>query len=107
MQLMVRAIARRESDMGVYDTFGDTQIKAGPCAMKHYKIGQSVPLENGVYVAPDGVVVIAGGIFVAEFSDLRDKWGGRLDCDTVLDARHPIKQAMRAIDGAGNRSESE
>ncbi|MHA2044703.1 MAG: hypothetical protein ACW99G_07905 [Candidatus Thorarchaeota archaeon] len=61
--------------MGVYDTYGEIQIKVGDVALRQYDVGDEVVLPDGVYVAPDGVVVIVGGVFVAEFKNLWDKWG--------------------------------
>ena len=70
--------------MGVYDTFGECQIKAGPCMLKEYVVGERVPLPDGVYVSYDGVVVVVRGVFVAEFPTLTDKWGGEMDVADVL-----------------------
>jgi hypothetical protein len=61
--------------MGVYDTYGDIQIKAGECVLAEYEIGDETELHDGVYVAHDGIVVIVAGKFVAQFSHLIDKWG--------------------------------
>ena len=61
--------------MGVYDTYGNVQIKVGEVAVREYEIGDTVDIPDGVYIAPDGVVVIINSIFVATFQTLNSKWG--------------------------------
>lgn len=61
--------------MGIYDTYGDVQIKVGDVALRYYEIGDDVDIPDGVYVAPDGIIVILGGVFIAEFESMTDKWG--------------------------------
>ena len=76
--------------MGVYDTVGNCQIKAGPCEMEYYEIGDDVPLEDGVYVSYEGVIVVVNGVFFTEFKGLKDKWGGRIDVADVLRGLNPL-----------------
>jgi len=80
--------------MGVYDTYGDTQLKVGPRQLKCYNIGDEVKIHDGIYVAPDGAVVIKDGKFVAEFEKLMSKWGDVIKLSDVMDSFHPIKQAL-------------
>lgn len=61
--------------MGVYDIYGDIQLKVGGSCLREYDIGDTVEIPDGVYLAPDGIVVIVNGIFVATFDYLKDKWG--------------------------------
>jgi len=84
--------------MGLYDTFGRCQIKAGPCAMGNYEVGEKhVPLADGVYVCYEGIVVIVGGEFVAEFKTLTDKWGIPIDPEAALEARNPVGQMLKKM----------
>jgi len=76
--------------MGVYNMLGDCQIKAGPCDMEHFVIGEKVPLPDGVYVAHEGIVVVIMGVFVGEFSTLTDKWGGEIDPVDVIEKLNPV-----------------
>ncbi len=64
--------------MGVYNCFGKKgiQLKVGNCALKDYQIGDKVDIPDGVYIGYGGVVVIKDGIFIADFDNLTDKWGG-------------------------------
>lgn len=45
--------------MGVYDIFGDhkVQLKNGECTMHYYKVGDHVPLNDGIYVGYGYVVI--------------------------------------------------
>jgi hypothetical protein len=61
--------------MGMFDTFGTTQLKAGECLLHQYEIGDSVPLKDGVYAGADNFVVIQNGMFVAELEKLYDNFG--------------------------------
>lgn len=81
--------------MGMYDTFGEElqiQLKVGPCEMMFYKIGDEVPLQDGVYVAMEGSVVIKDSIFIMELApeQVQDKWGGMVD----ITESSPFKQAV-------------
>ena len=61
--------------MGVYDTYGEVQLKIGDTCLRQYELGDEVEIPDGVYVGTDGVVVISGGIFVECFENFWDKWG--------------------------------
>lgn len=80
--------------MGMYDTFGATQLKVGDCDMAHYDVGDEVTMADGVYVGYEGIVVIKDGVFVAEVgkNELFNKWGGPLEID--LDEANPVAQAI-------------
>lgn len=80
--------------MGLYDNYGDCQIKAGACLYDNYQIGDKAELWDGVYVAYEGVVVIKDGIFVAKFPQLFDKWGGMINLRDVLDPANPVAQGL-------------
>ena len=70
--------------MGIYDTYGTIQLKVGNVGMIQYEIGDEVELVDGVYVSPEGVVVIYGGRFVAQHPYLNDKWGGIIPTEGLL-----------------------
>lgn len=81
--------------MGIYDTYGDIQLKVGDVDMSDYKIGDKVSLPDGVYFAPEGAVVTYQGLFVAVISldAVFDKWGGKIEID--IDLRNPVSQALK------------
>lgn len=71
--------------MGVYDTYNDIQLKAGINGLYEYKTGDPViGIRDGVYVAPDGVVVILDKKLVGTFPELVDKWGQPLNPKAML-----------------------
>ena len=72
--------------MGTYDTFGigRIQLKAnGLEFMNHYNIGDTVNIDDGIYLAREGIVVIQNSKLVATFNNERNymfsKWGDSLD----------------------------
>jgi len=77
--------------VGVFDTYGEAQIKAGSCSMYTYNIGDKCDLQDGVYVAYEGVVVVVDSIFVAFYEELRDKWGGTINPESIIDDFNPVK----------------
>lgn len=80
--------------MGVYDTYGTVQIKIGPKRLKTYEIGAFVPLKDGIYLGIEGAIVVLGGVFVAEFSSLFTKWGGRIRPFDLICSMSPIMSPM-------------
>ena len=65
--------------MGVYDIYGDVQLKVSEnVCCKYHEIGDKVNISDGIYVGYEGVVVVVDGTFVAQFHEIRDKWGGIL-----------------------------
>lgn len=89
--------AYRKKPMGTYDTYGQSQLKVGPCTLDHYELGAKVPIPDGIYLGHPMAVVIVGGRFVAEFPRLVDKWGGLVSYDEVFAARHPSSPAIAAM----------
>jgi hypothetical protein len=83
--------------MGMFDTYGHVQIKAGDPQMNNFRIGDSSHLPDGVYVAPDGVVVICGGKFVAVVDKIYTKWGEELDVKDVLRGFSPFDMAVQEL----------
>jgi hypothetical protein len=80
--------------MGAYDCFGNCQLKVGLCELIEYKIGDVVPIQDGVYLDYGGVVVIKDHKFIAEFSELRDKWGGHIEPREIIDPINPVSRAL-------------
>jgi hypothetical protein len=74
--------------MGMYDTYWSEkpteenmdkivqiQMKNGPCTLNNYTIGSKVDIPNGIYVAPDGIVVILKKKVAMVTDNFDDKWG--------------------------------
>jgi hypothetical protein len=67
--------------MGLFDTYGDRQMKMGEPWQRHFNVGDSVKaseVEDGVYLdtseSGNTAVVIKDGIYIGEF-DVFDYWG--------------------------------
>jgi len=76
--------------MGVYDYYGEAQLKVGPCILKSYKEGDKVPIRDGAYIAYEGIVLIEDGIFVGLFEDVYNKWGDKMITSDIIDPQNPI-----------------
>lgn len=83
--------------MGMYDTFNGIQLKVGDCVLDNFKIGDKVPIPDGVYLAPDGVVVVVGGKLAYTSDHVFSKWGRALDTYKLLEPVNPFAQAMNDI----------
>lgn len=87
--------------MGIYNSFIDEggseiQLKVGECLLKEIKIGDSVEnlgMEDGIYVAPEGIVIIKGQIYIGALK-IYDKWGGEIDLKEPVESRNYIKIAV-------------
>jgi len=73
--------------MGIYNTYGNVQIKIGDLGCKIFKVGDKVDIADGIYVGYGGVIVIKDNIFAMEVDTLTDKWGQPIKCDKVLRGR--------------------
>ena len=91
--------------MGMYDYFGDVQLKVGDCCMNNYKIGDAVPIADGVYVGYEGVVVIQTGLFIAFHPKLKDKWGNEIDMENTMKLNNPLYKVL--LDGGFERLDDE
>jgi len=97
--------------MGAYDDVCGMQVKAGPCEFEHYGIGDRVPLEDGLYLCPDGAFVVKYGIVLwctvetwEEGADGKfvqtgwprvfDKWGTYIYLDALLEERSPVAKVL-------------
>ena len=79
--------------MGIYDIYGGIQLKIGGSSLREYDIGDTVEIPDGVYLAPEGIVVIVNGIFVATFEYFRDKWGEYYDLENIIE--NPFDQLIK------------
>ncbi len=90
--------------MGLYDTVVSRhgnisiQVKSTECTMQVYKIGDVIPLPNGVHVGYEGVFVVDRGLLLTVYDQLYDKWGGVLFPKEILDSRNPVKLAIDKIE---------
>ncbi len=88
--------------MGVYDMFGKEfiQLKARPNPnMSHYRVRSKVPYNDGVYLAPDGIVIIKNGVFkcALKLDQIYDKWGQEIDLSKFLQERNPLYQVTKKM----------
>lgn len=85
--------------MGTYDTFGaiGVQLKAGPCKCRQFDVGDSVDIDDGVYVGYEGIVAIKGGAVVMVTDLFYDKWGGEISCKALLDERNPVASTAQHV----------
>jgi len=85
--------------MGCYDTYGrlEMQLKCGECLLNNFAVGDKVDIQDGVYVAYEGVAVVKDGIFIAEFENLTDKWGGKISPEEIIESRNPIGIYLKVI----------
>lgn len=74
--------------MGMFDVYGETQLKVGEPKLRDFKIGDEVPIPDGVYLGWEGVVVVLGRKFVAEFPTIVNTYGDAM----------PIQQFLRRPD---------
>jgi hypothetical protein len=65
--------------MGLFDTYGRTQLKAGAPMCRQYTVGDTVEIPDGVYVDDDTLIVVSGGKFIAELDNLYDYFGDEID----------------------------
>jgi len=79
--------------MGVADTYGNTQLKVGDPTGESFKLGNKVPIPDGIYVGYEGIVVVVGGRFTAEFEAIRTKWNDEIDLAPTLEGFNPVAQA--------------
>jgi len=79
--------------MGIYDEYEGVQLKVGDVGMCYYRIGDKVKLQDGVYVAPDGAVVIKNKKLFMTTKNVQDKWGGNIQVKN----NNPIFDAAKKI----------
>lgn len=79
--------------MGIYDVYEGIQLKVGDVCMSSYCIGDRVDIADGVYIAPDGAVVIKDGKLLMTTDNVQDKWGSEIN----VEDRNPISVAVKTI----------
>lgn len=79
--------------MGVYDTYGDVQIKIGDVSMAEYSIGDEVPLKDGIYFDSNACIVIQNRRFIAQMpiGSVYSKWGHTIDLLPAIEKLHPLR----------------
>jgi len=85
--------------MGIYDTYGGIQLKVGDVDMNYFDVGDTVPIEDGVYLTPEGIVVILDGKLVRTFEKAISKWGEPIDPEDILKVLElrPFDVAMKGF----------
>jgi len=83
--------------MGTPDNYGNVQLKVGEYYCRHFNLGDPSPIRDGIYIGYEGAIVIRNGIFVAESSDIFDKWGDRINLTAFLDKKNPVNIAFQKI----------
>jgi len=84
--------------MGVFDYYGSAQLKIGHVSLHAYKVGDEVPIPDGIYLDTAAAVVIKGGKFVAEFPHLTSKWGHKMEIAPLLEPIHPILNVIKDLE---------
>ena len=79
----------------MYDTYGDQQIKIEATGAE-YRVGQKVPLTDGIYVSDSAGIVVYDGFFIAQFP-LTDKWGNAINCQEVIADSNPPSAAVKDV----------
>jgi hypothetical protein len=83
--------------MGIYDTYGKVQLKVGKVDMSSYSIGDKVSIPDGAYVGYEGVIIIKGGKFLAEFKQLEDKWGSVISTSELAGSLNPLNEVVDKV----------
>jgi hypothetical protein len=102
--------------MGMYDTVIvknlkgedlEIQFKHGEQALINYKIGDYIPVSDGLHFAPEGCFVVYQGYLVAAFDSadqiLYEKWGGLLDYPNLTS---PIEAHLKQLIQSDNIDET-
>ena len=74
--------------MGTPDSYGDKHIQlkcrnAGSACCDHFSIGDRVPLDDGIYLATDGLIVVKDGVFIMGEQDIQDKYGNFISVSDI------------------------
>ena len=86
--------------MGIYDEVGKNyiQIKCTPDpSMYHYKIGDPVGLQDGLYIGYEGWFVVDKGKVEITGKDIFDKWRDKLICGDIINPYSPVVQAIKEL----------
>lgn len=82
--------------MGMYDSYERVQLKIGPRELNDYKLGEAVPLPDGIYAGLEGFIVVYDMHLLAVHYNIYTKWGDELSPDDVLDEHNPYKEALKS-----------
>ena len=88
--------------MGLYNTFGKeaVQLKVGKREMKHFHIGQSVigmDIEDGIYLAYEGAVVIRDQVVQLVTDKVFTKWGDAINLKKLMDLGNPVTRVIKKM----------
>lgn len=65
-------------------TYGTVTLKVGPCDSRVFQIGDAVPIQDGVYVGWEGLVIVKDGKLTAEYPGVVSKFGDTMKaCDLM------------------------
>lgn len=82
--------------MGMYDMIIDKdidiQIKLLDCVMKVYSKGDTILLDDGVYIGWEGYFVVEDNTIIFIDNRIYDKWGSCLKCEDVIQSRNPLRE---------------
>ena len=89
--------------MSMYDLFGKKfiQLKARPNPnMNYYNVRAAVPYDDGIYLAPDGIIVVKNGKFkcTLELNQIYDKWGDSVNLSKMLERRNPVYRVVKEME---------
>jgi len=87
--------------MSAYDMVGKNliQIKLNTrCNGSIYKIGDSINLEDGLYIGYEGWFIVEENIITKEGSTIFNKWGDKITTVDILDPKNPVCKCIDKID---------
>lgn len=89
--------------MGMFDTYTDgkveIQLKVGPCDMDIYRIGDEVPISDGIYLGYSGFVAIKKSRLIVVSEKLTDSWGTTYDPVDLIErlSANPLIGVVKAL----------
>ena len=78
--------------MGLFNTYGKTQLKVGDLYCKNYSIGDKAEIPDGIYLGYYGIVVVYRGIFILEQPYLIDKDAIIIDVKDIIAGIDKLKE---------------
>ena len=85
--------------MGIYDIYGETQLKIGDVRMSNYKVGdEDIQLGDGIYIGYEGFVVIKNHQFIVDFPFAVSKWGDIVYPKEIIEQLNPVSQAIKNME---------
>jgi len=93
--------------VGVYDEYEGIQLKIGDCNLDSFRIGDKVPIDDGIYIAYEGAAIVLDGVLITTDLKLFDKWGKMLDPTEFIENRNPVSRViMEFIENAKDKKSS-